>query len=235
MVKIDDLIAAWRDAGITSGTVLIVHSSLSSLGEVSGGAPAVVDSLCRAAGTVAVPAFTPQVNEDGPVFHPDLPSTMGAIAETLRLRPDAVRSSHPQASVAAAGTHAHEIVASHPLGFAVGPGSPFDRLHDLDAHILLIGVGHDRNSFLHYAETFVPRRRLKTRRIPYLAGGERLLREAPDVGDDNGTHFPVVGKDFEHAHGIAPFRVGAATCRLIPARPFVDFAIRRLGELLSAA
>ena len=86
-----------------------------------------------------------------PLFTPDLPSPMGAIAEAVRRRPDAARSRHPQASVAAVGARAQAIVADQPLHFALGAGSPFARLADLDGRILLIGVGHNRNSFLHHA------------------------------------------------------------------------------------
>lgn len=34
--------------------------------------------------------------------------------------------------------------------------------------------------------------------------GERVWAETPDVGNDNDTHFPVVGPDFERRAGIRP-------------------------------
>ncbi|MDG4865792.1 AAC(3) family N-acetyltransferase, partial [Streptomyces sp. T-3] len=160
---------------------------------------------------------------------------MGAIAEALRSLPDAVRSSHPQASVAAVGARAKEITERQTLGWAIGRESPFGRLHDLDGQILLVGVGHDRNTFLHYAETLTPRRRLKVRRFPMLIDGERVWVETPDIGNDNGTYFPLVGREFEELAGIRPVLVGNAECRLIPVRALVEFAVRRLDELLAAA
>ncbi|HEV7210830.1 MAG TPA: AAC(3) family N-acetyltransferase [Blastococcus sp.] len=234
---------------------VLAHSSLSSLGPVQGGAAAVVDSLRNAIGadgTLVVPSFTPHVadsdpdwrgvpdaavrarREAVPVFTPDLPSPMGAIAEDVRRRPEAVRSRHPQASVAALGAHAQAIVADQPLHFALGAGSPFARLADVDGRILLIGVGHNRNSFLHHAETFVPHRRLKQRRFPVLCGGERVWCETLDVGDDNDTHFPVVGGDFERYAGTAPTTVAGARVVLLAVQQFVPFAIGRLTELLAA-
>jgi aminoglycoside 3-N-acetyltransferase len=93
-----DLLERWRRLGLRNGMALIVHSSLSSLGHVEGGAAAVVASLRHAVGpmgTIVVPTFTRQVadpvpgevgvpsacvrarRERVPCFHPALPSSMG--------------------------------------------------------------------------------------------------------------------------------------------------------------
>ncbi|MFE0102435.1 aminoglycoside N(3)-acetyltransferase [Streptomyces sp. NPDC059009] len=251
-----DLVEGWRRAGVTEGMDLIVHSSLSSLGRVEGGAATVVDSLRTAlgpTGTLVTPAFTWQVADPDPghvgvpdagvrerraavpLFHPDLETTsMGAVPELVRALPESLRSSHPQASVAAVGARAAEIVARQTLGFAIGRTSPFGALHDLDGHILLVGVGHDRNTFLHYAETLTPRPRLKVRRFPLSVHGERVWTETLDVGNDNGRHFPAVGRAFEEWAGTEEVMVGAAACRLLPVRPLVEFAVRRLTQLLAA-
>lgn len=251
-----DLVEGWRRVGVREGMALIVHSSLSSLGRVEGGAAAVVAALREAvgpSGTVAVPTFTtgtvcdPVPGHTGaptagtaelraavPLFRPDLPSGTGAVAEALRALPESLRSTHPQVSVAAVGAHAREVTARRSLGFAVGRESPFGALHDLGGHVLLVGVGHNRNTFLHYAETFAPNRRLKLRRFPMAIQGERVWIEAPDVGDDNDTHFPVVGREFEEQAGIREVLVGAAPCRLVPVRDLIPFAVRRLTELLAA-
>lgn len=249
----DDLLAGWDEAGVRRGMHVIVHSTLSGIGRVRGGATTVVDSLRRAVGhdgTLVVPAFTPQVADphpefrgipDGdvrarraqvPVFTSDVPSPMGAVAEALRLTPGALRSQHPQASVAALGNRAQDLVARQPLHFAVGRHSPFATLLELHGYILLIGVGHNRNSYLHHAESLIDRPRLKQRRFPALVGGERIWWETLDVGDDNDTHFPVVGRDYERHAGIRPTYVGDARTVLLPARDFVSFASQRLTELL---
>jgi aminoglycoside 3-N-acetyltransferase len=125
-------------------------------------------------------------------------------------------------------------VADQPLHFALGPTSPLARLADLDGRILLVGVGHNRNSFLHHAETYVPHRRLKQRRFPVRVGGERVWCETLDVADDNDTHFPVVGGEFEQHAGTGAVTVGSARVVLLPARAFVAFALDRLAQLLSA-
>ena len=249
-----DLVNGWRKAGVMEGMALMVHSSLSSLGRVEGGAASVVESLRIAVGptgTLVMPAFTEQVADPDPdragvvpdaatrerrakvpAFRPDMSSTMGAVPEALRTLPGSVRSAHPQVSVAAIGAQAAAVVARQTLGFAVGRNSPFGLLHDVGGHILLVGVGHNRNTFLHYAETLTPRPRLKVRRFPMDIDGERVWVETPDVGNDNDTHFPTVGREFEQQAGIRETVVGDAPCRLIPVRSLVAFAVPRLTELL---
>jgi aminoglycoside 3-N-acetyltransferase len=252
-LAVEDLLEGWRRAGITPGMHVIVHCSLSSLGHVRRGGPAVVESLQRAlgpTGTLVAPTFTPYLRDPAPdcrgvpdasviarrdavpVFSADLPSTTGAVAEAVRTRPGAVRSRHPQASCAAVGSRAAHIVSEQPLGFAFGRRSPFGRLVDLDGRILLVGVGHERNSSLHHAETLTSRPRLMLRRFPVLLDGERVWCEALDVGHDDGTLFPVVGREFEERTGITGVSVGAARVVLLAARPLVDFAVPRLDQLL---
>jgi aminoglycoside 3-N-acetyltransferase len=254
-LTVPGLLEGWREVGVEEGMALMVHSSLSSLGRVDGGAATVVESLRSAVGpggTIVVPAFTEQVHDPDrdhigapdaavnerraavPYFRSDLPTTMGAIPEALRSLPDSVRSAHPQVSVAAVGAHAAAVVQRQTLGFAVGRDSPFGRLHELGGHILLVGVGHNRNTFLHYAESLTPHPRLKTRRFPLAVDGERVWAETVDVANDNGTHFPTVGREFEQQAGIREVVVGEAPCRLLPVGPFIAFATRRLAELLAA-
>lgn len=253
-ITTEELVRGWRNAGVRDGMVVMVHSSLSSLGTVDGGAATVVNSLraaVGASGTIVVPAFTRDVSDPYPhsvgvpgedvragrnavrLWHTDLPSSMGAIPEATRVLPEAVRSSHPQASVVAVGPHASFIAQDHGLEFATGADSPFGRMYELDAHILLIGVGHNRNTFLHHVEGLTPHPRLKVRRFPLHINTERVWVETLDVGDDNDTYFPMLGSEFERATGITPVTVGQAPCRLVPAKPFVRFAVPRLTELLA--
>ncbi|MEU9101617.1 AAC(3) family N-acetyltransferase [Streptomyces sp. NPDC048361] len=240
--------------GVREGSALIVHASLSAFGRVDGGGAAVVGALLDCltpTGTLVVPTFTPEVadpcpqhpepagdkvaaaRDAVPLFQDALPTSMGAVPAAVLAHPERIRGAHPQASVAAIGPAAHEITRQQPLAYALGAGSPFDVLHRLDADVLLLGVGHDRNSFLHYAEARVPHHRRKLRRFPYLVGGQRVWIEARDVGDDNGTHFPRVGEEFAATGQVRTHTVGQAPCRLMSSRPLTEFASRRLGELLA--
>ncbi len=238
-----DLIAIGAGPGMT----LMVHSSLSAIGWVPGGAPAVVRALLDVlgeAGTLAMPAATPlcadpatragaripadrlaEARENLPLFDPrTTPTTMGAIPEAFRTWPGTMRSSHPLESVCARGPSAAAITRSHPLAFSEGRGSPFERLCELDSRILLLGVGFNRCSALHHAESLVERRRTTTVRFPALEGGRRVWIEAPNVADDNDVHFPVIGERYVAAGRARVGRVGEARSILFPMRDLVDFA-----------
>jgi aminoglycoside 3-N-acetyltransferase len=247
---------ALEDFGVPRGGVVIVHSSLSAFGNVTGGGRTVVEALLGClgdTGTLVVPTFTPQISDphphDGessgrpgdslrsqvPLFHRATPTLMGAVPNAVLADVRHQRSAHPQASVAAIGPHAEAITADHPLAYALGKQSPFERMYELGAHILLLGVGHNRNTFLHYAESLTPRHRTKLRRFPYESAGKRAWMEVPDVGDDNGRFFPQVGADADAASLIRHQTIASAPCQLMASVPFVDFAKTRLDALLADA
>lgn len=239
--------------GLRRGAVVMVHSSLSAFGSIDGGAQVVLGALRHCvgdSGTVVVPTFTPQVSDpysqslmfddpqvagarqNVPLFHDALPTPMGALPNAVLSHPDRLRGTHPQASVAALGAHARAITMDQPLVYALGKDSPFDKMYGLGAYILLLGVGHNRNSFLHYAESLTIHHRRKLRRFPCMVRQNRVWIEALDVGDDNGTYFPLLGAEAKAAGLIRGRMIGSAHCQLMKSIPFVDFAKARLDALL---
>jgi aminoglycoside 3-N-acetyltransferase len=116
------------------------------------------------------------------------------------------------------------IVAPHELAWGQGAGSPFERLYELDAALLLLGVGFNRATFLHFAESRVPHGRRKTRRIPVDRDGERTWLPVPDVGDDLNTYFPRIGEEFLKTGRASTGLVGQAPSTLVSSRALVDFA-----------
>lgn len=149
---------------------------------------------------------------------------MGAIAEAFRTFPGTQRSIHPLVSVCANGRHAEEITKQHALKFCEGRGTPFEKLYDLDACTLLLGVGFNRCSSLHYAESLVPNRRTTLSRFPIVQNGERVWVEKPDMAYDNGVHFSAVGKQFTETGTVRTGRVGNADALLFSTNDLVDFA-----------
>jgi aminoglycoside 3-N-acetyltransferase len=251
-IDADFLEAELEVLGVRAGATVMVHSSLSAFGAVAGGAQSVVRALRRrvgGSGTIVVPTFTPVLSdpfpggvfddpqvvaarERVPVFHDAFPTTMGAVPNAVLAHPDRLRTNHPQASVAALGQAAQEITADSPLAYALGKGSAFEKMYAMGAQILLLGVGHNRNSFLHHAESLIPGHRRKLRRFPYMIERQKLWVEAHDVGDDNGTHFPRIGEEFRTTGMVGERLIGSAHCSLIDSVPFIDFAAQRLEKLL---
>lgn len=233
--------------GVATGTTLMVHSSLSKVGWTVGGPVTVVKALRNALGddgTLVMPAESPgisdpsgwedprvkqewhdEIREHLPLFDPaTTPTTMGAIAEAFRTFPGTLRSNHPLVSVCANGPDADTIVADHPLEFCEGPGSPFEKLFELDARTLLLGVGFDRCTSLHYAESLTPNRRTTTYRIPVEIDGTRKWTATHQMASDNGTLFPVVGKQFAESGAVTIGSVGNAEALLFSTRGLVNFA-----------
>ena len=241
--------------GVTPGMTLLVHSSLSSIGWVVGGAPAVVRAFLHVLGdrgTLVMPASTPhcadpatwssprvpepwlaEVREHLPIFDPrTTPTSRGAICEAFRTWPDTLRSDHPVESICARGVGASTITGEHPLAFSEGPGGPFEKLYDLDCRVLLLGVGFNRCTALHFAESLLDRRRVKTLRFPMLENGQRVWKEVPNVGDDNDTHFPTIGHEFTSGGGVRQGTIGDARSMLFPMRGLVDFAVSWFHDVL---
>jgi aminoglycoside 3-N-acetyltransferase len=230
---------------------------MSSLGYVLGGAQTCVRALLDAVGptgTFVMPAFSPEVSDpaawDDPrvcevdidyvwaqisVFDPTTtPTAMGAIPEAFRTWPGVLRSNHPQVSVCAIGPTAAAIVEPHQFAWGQGPGSPFERLYELDARLLLLGVGFNRATLLHHAESRVPHGRRKVRRFPVDEPSGRRWIEVPDVGDDLNTHFPAIG-ELVASGDIETFgMIGRPECALVPARRLVDIAQQFLFDALSS-
>ena len=233
--------------GVEPGDTLTVHSSLSAIGWVLGGAPTVVRALIGCLGpdgTLAMPAATPscadpatwptrsfahtwldEVREHLPIFDPlTTPTEMGSIPETFRRWPDTRRSDHPLESVCARGPAAEEVTQEHPLAYSEGPGSPFARLHDLDSRVLLVGVGFNRCTALHLAESLISNPRRTSVRFPTLDGDRRVWVEVPNVADDNDTHFPIIGELFASQRRVRRGKIGEANCFLFSMRDLVKFA-----------
>ena len=71
----------------------------------------------------------------------------------------------PLVSVCANGPLAASITAEHALEFCESRGTPFEKLYTLGAHTILLGVGFNRCTSLHYAESLVPGRRTMMNRV----------------------------------------------------------------------
>lgn len=233
--------------GVAPGMVIMVHSSLGKVGWTVGGPTTVIRALLdvlEADGTLVMPAESPYISDPAtwndkqvnPEWHDVIrahlpifdrhttPTTMGAIPEAFRTFPGTLRSNHPIVSVCANGRLAEEITRDHTLEFCEGKGTPFEKLYVFDAHTLLLGVGFNRCTSLHYAESLVPTRRTSVHRYPVLKDGQRVWVDKLDMASDDGVHFPIVGSQFMEVGSVRSGNVGNADALLFSTRELVDFA-----------
>jgi aminoglycoside 3-N-acetyltransferase len=250
------LAADLRAIGVRPGQTLLVHASLRRIGWVEGGAVTVVAALREAlgeAGTLVAGAGTPENSVTSRAFRTEItgftkaqndefrrtmpafdrhetPTSVGAVAEAVRMTPGAIRSAHPQSSFSAVGPQARFLMAGHQLDCHLGEKSPLGKLYDAGASVLLLGVGYEVCTAFHLAEyryTRQPPRR--TYYCVVMSKGKRRWRMYRDV-ELNDSEFDVIGKTLENEKGVPGRTVGGADARLIPLRDAVDFATNWMRE-----
>lgn len=153
----DDLKKDLAQMGLQSTDKIMVHSSMKSIGEVEGGADTVVDALMEyfSDGLVMVPTHTwKQMSEQYNVFDPMTePACVGIIPNIFYKRQGVYRSLHPTHSIAAFGMGAKEYVAGEEnRSTPCAEEGCFGRLKEIGAYILLVGVTHARNTYIHSVE-----------------------------------------------------------------------------------
>ena len=253
------LAADLRRLGVRAGDVTMVHTRMSSLGWVVGGSGSVVGALLDALapdGTLVAYASWeehvynadewPREHRDAylaepPVFDVATAEAVrdnGRIPERVRTWPGAVRSSHPEANVVAIGPRASWLTDLHPPDDAYGSRSPFARLVETAAQVLMLGAPLETITLLHHAEAIadVPNKRLVTFRMPVAEHGRVEDRTFTDIDTSAGA-FPYEELALEEdefaviaraalAAGIGVHgRVGEADSQLFDAAELTAFAV----------
>ncbi len=232
-----DLVTDLRAAGVRSGEVLIVHSSLKSIGPVAGGPATVIAALLTAigqTGTILMPTFAdPQA--DGLFRVAETTSRTGAITEAFRTTASVLRSHHPTHAVSAWGNRAAEFIAGHESIGGLVAGSPFHNAALAGASVLMIGCDFRSFSLVHVAESIV--------RVPYLGRvwypgydqpltvvtpDGRELRINPIDPPTCSANFRVVESALAAGGRLRRARIGQAESLLFTAGDALDAAVTLL-------
>ena len=236
-----DIAEGFRDLGMAEGNALLLHSSLSSFGHVQGGADTVIEGILEAVGstgTLLAPTLTGSEAlspENAP--HIDLrsePCWTGRVAETLRQRAGAVRSTHPTHSCAAIGARARELTQGHHLApTPCGITSPYYRLAAARGYIALAGCRLDVCTTLHTVEELA--------NVPYHLQTETTFGSCIDY---NGGHIETPCRLHSYLGPKRDFRIlepllleggfmrtaliGQSMVRLIDAMGLIEIALDAL-------
>ncbi len=235
MLSYRDLMMGFKKLEVDQNKPVILHASLSSFGEVRGGAETLLGALLATFPFVIAPTFTYKsmiIPETGPAdngidygsgrdqnrmaefYSPDMPADrlMGVLAEKIRLHPQALRSTHPLLSFA--GIQLAEAIASQTIE---DPLAPIQWLLDQQGYVLLLGVDHTVNTSIHLAEQ-------KAGRKSFVRWGltPHAIYECPG--------FPGCSEGFNQAEKFltditSVTKIGNADIRAIPIRELVEVLI----------
>lgn len=246
-VVMNDIRCAVRALGL-SGRPVCIHSSLRSFGRVERGATTLLQGLLAEGCTVLVPSFSiaafaieppagaemrPARNglnyEGSTTFYlaggrdtyrldtKEIDLSMGAIPTAVVNWPERIRGDHPLNSFAAIGPLARLLLQDQN---STDVYAPLRVLTGREGAIVLMGVGLERMTFLHYAEQAAGR-------IPFRRWAN---------GPDRKTLLVAVGscsEGFDHfAPLLAPFNqqflVGESIWQVFPARETLEVAVQAM-------
>ena len=237
MYTVKDLKKDIAALGIKEGDTIVVHSSFKSLGELEKGADTIISALMEAVGKEGTVVFPTLCSNDWANVYKnwnlDAPSDVGYLTNYFRKLPGAIRSNQATHSVAAIGKEAEYITKNHgETGRIPGPfgdtcfseDSPWEKLCELDAKVLLIGVGPRKITLRHLAEYRILGKYLK---IAKKYGkfdefkNELWLYERWDDGGVNSMINPEIVEE-KTVHLATKGKIGDAECQLYGANDFVD-------------
>jgi aminoglycoside N3'-acetyltransferase len=175
------LVKQLRSLGVTDGAVLMVHSSMRSVGPVEGGAEGMLSALLEAIHPGGTLLMVLSADEDEPF---DALRTrvatedMGILAEIFRTTPGVQVNDHAAARYGAFGPSAAALLRSTNLHDYHGPGSVLERLVSLGGFVLRLGANIDTVTLTHYAEYLaeIPaKRRVRLRYVRANSGSRALM------------------------------------------------------------
>ncbi|MHA1531900.1 MAG: aminoglycoside N(3)-acetyltransferase [Candidatus Heimdallarchaeota archaeon] len=250
----DLLMKDFRKIGLQAGDIVIVHSSMSKIGWIIGGAITVINALMEVLtedGTLVMPTMVnntdpanwnypavpkdwiPIIRQERPPYDPAITPTrsMGRIPELFRIMPNVLRSNHPQSSFSAWGKHAEEIVSGYKLESNFGHESPLRKVYDLNGKILLLGVHHSSNTSLHYAEVKadLPNFPMETQGAALLENGKRVWKAWKEMKYD-ADDFEKIGLAYEKSINYQTGKIGLAKSRLVFSKDIIDYTVKWLRK-----
>lgn len=244
MVTKNDVFDFLKNAGIKNNDKVTIHCSLRSIGQIENGADGLIDAFTQYLydGLFIVPTHTwDSVNKENPYF--DVKKTepcIGILSKIAAFRKDAVRSLHPTHSVAVFGKNATEFIRGEENMASPAPvGSCLSRLYEENGKILLVGVGHERNTYLHSVDERlnIPNRlNPETFEITIKDYDGNLIKSPPfhthytsTINTCVSDFYPNYKDAFEYEGAVTYSKLGNATVYCCDARKMTD-VVKKLWE-----
>jgi aminoglycoside 3-N-acetyltransferase len=226
-MTLEQIVQDIRAMGVRASDLLLVHSSLKSIGHVEGGAETVARAIVEVVspdGTVFVPTFNFGKHPWDPRT---TPSFTGAITEAFRHLPGHQRSLQCTHPLSAIGPRAAEILAGHEKTDPFSVDSPLGKLWKLNAWVLLLGCGHNSSSMIHIAEEALSVPYLNRTRVQTIIDDDRRY-EVTVRRPGRSDGFYKIDAPLRARGAIIDGNIGEAPSMLVRAGDIVDTAMTML-------
>lgn len=226
----DELRDQLRAFDFIKGHVVHVHSSLRAVGKTEGRGEGLLDVLIEQftadGGLLTIPTHT--WDGDG-VDLTRADTCVGTLAHLAAADPRGVRTSHPSHSMAVFGSPERVAAFTKREATATTPAPPdgcYGKLAEEDGYVLLVGVGHNRNTFLHSVDERmnVPNRlsSAPVAKTVIYRDGRREIRyahthAAEGIGDVS-ANYPKLEPAFRLHGCITDATLGSAKVQICSAR-----------------
>ena len=221
-------------------SIVLIHSSLRAIGETVGRGEGLLDALIEYftadGGLLCIPTHTWANIYNGSKITLDLqhPKTcIGTLPDIAAVHTDAIRSLHPTHSMAVFGDplRAQDFVLGEETHKT--PASPlgcYGKIYDNNGYILLVGVGHNRNTYIHCIEEMlsVPNRLASSPKRATIRNKDGSILECEMhphevVGtNDISLQYPKFEPAFRYHNCIIDGKLGNAAAQLCSARKMKD-------------
>ena len=244
MLTKQDIISFLQENGIQHNDKIAVHASLRSIGPIENGADGLIDAICSwlNQGILIIPTHTwDEVIRNNPCY--DVKTSVpciGTLARVAFSRPDGIRSLHPTHSVVAFGSGAADYIKGEELCASPAPVySALSRLYEENGKILLIGVGHERNTYLHAVDEQlgIPDRLNQDPFVISIRDYDGHVIQSPPfhthftAASDTcvSEYYPNYKEAFEYTGAVKNAKLGNALVYICDARGMTD-TVRKLWQ-----
>ncbi len=214
---------------VAVGKPVIVHTSLKAVGEIEGGAETLLSCLIEfftlRNGLLCIPTHT---WEKGVLDLRKNESCIGVLPRIAAGHKDAVRTLHPTHSMTVFGDKQRVLsfcYGEEKVDTPTHPEGCYGKIYKEDGYVLLIGVGQDKNTFIHCIEEMLGiSKRLTKNKIDFTIihkDSECEIRPlywfCDDEIEDVSVNFGKFEAAFRHHGAILDGKIGNAEVQLCSA------------------
>ena len=230
----EDFLAQLAAMGVPRDGIVLMHSSLRSVGRIEGGAGTLLDAMIEwvtaEGGLFCVPTHTwGNLKQEITLDMRDPHTCLGAFSDFAAADGRGIRSENPTHSMAVFGDRGRALafIKDEPdVVSGTAPNSCYGKLYEEGGTVLLVGVAHNRNTYLHCAEEMLDmanrlsaeRRPVAVRRVSGEVVHRAIHTHSTDFTKDVSQRFPKYETAFRYHGAITDGWIGNAPTQACDAR-----------------